>query len=309
MATPLIIDTDMGIDDAVAIVLAINADALDLTALVSVGGNVALGQATLNMRRLLGGLALKRMPLLAEGLDHEHPELSRAEHVFGQDGLGEIDLPPADLNVDSDYIGVYEKLIEEHGKSLTIIAIGPLTNLAEIERARPGLLARTGRIIIMGGAVFCPGNVTPVAEFNFYRDPKAAAEVLGAGLPITIVPLDVTRQVALDESHVAHLARSGGRGADLLARMIRYPLARKTDAEAGRFLVHDALAVGMITWPDLFLQARMRLDVTVEGSEAGRSKPVVAKDKSKELSVLMSVNSVDFLENLLEGLCQEEFVV
>ncbi len=309
MATPLIIDTDMGIDDAVALVLAMNAESLDLAGVVSVGGNVALPQATRNMARLLGGLAPKRMPLLAEGLDREHPDLSRAEHVFGSDGLGEIDLPAPPGDIDTDFIGLYEKLIAEHGEVLTLVAIGPLTNLAAIHRARPKLLTRVGRIVIMGGAVFCPGNVTPSVEFNFYRDPEAAAEVLSSGLPITVVPLDVTRQVALDESHVAHLARSGRRGADLLARMIRYPLDRRTDTEPGQFLVHDALAVGMLIWPDLFLRARMALDMTVDGAEAGRSKPAVARDKRRELSVLMSVNVGDFMEHLLEGLCQEEFVV
>jgi purine nucleosidase len=137
----------------------------------------------------------------------------------------------------------------------------------------------------MGGAVWCKGNVTPHAEFNFYRDPGAAAAVLAAGLPVTVVPLDVTRQVALDESHVAQLSRAGTRAGDLLAEMIRFPLEAEGDAAHGSFLVHDALALGAVIWPPLFMRAQMALEVVVAGEQAGRSKPLVAKDKSRQIGV------------------------
>jgi purine nucleosidase len=171
------------------------------------------------------------------------------------------------------------------------------------------VLRRAARILIMGGAVFCAGNVTPHAEFNFYRDPAAAAAVLSSGLPITVVPLDVTRQVALDVSHIAHLTRSGSRAAELLARMTNYPIENHNEAGPRRFLVHDAMTIGLLLWPQLFTQARMGLDVITSGPQAGKCKPTMPRDKSRQVNVVMSVSVVDFLENMLELLCRERFVV
>lgn len=309
MPTPVLIDTDMGVDDAVALALAIAAGELQVVGLASVGGNVPLDQATGNMARVLAGLKVTSWPPTARGLDHDRPELLRATNVFGADGLGETGLPmPADY-APGDFTSLYEQCIAAHGAALTIIAIGPLTNLAALLRSRPGLLHKAGRIVIMGGAVWCPGNVTPHAEFNFYRDPQAAAEVLAAGLPVTLVPLDITRQVAMDESHVAHLSRSSRGPGELLARMIRYLLDHATEALPGKFLVHDAVAVGALLWPELFMRSRMGLEVVTSGAQAGRTRPVVAKDKSRQLSVVISVNVTDLLEKLLECLCHEEFIV
>jgi purine nucleosidase len=309
MSTPVLIDTDMGIDDAVAITLALATVEIDVVGLVSVGGNVPLDQATNNIARLLSGLGLKRWPVVGRGLAQNGPEPRDASHVFGKDGLGEIDLPtPAEFTT-KNYLDVYEQCIDAHHGKLVIIAIGPLSNLSALQRERPGLLEKAARIIIMGGAVWSPGNVTPYSEFNFYCDPTSAGEVLSSGLPITLVPLDVTRQVALDESHMAHLARSNTKSGELLASMVRYPLERATGPERGHLLVHDALAVSVLLWPELFMQARVGLEVTTNGTEAGRSRPVMVKDKRRQVGVLISVNVTDLLENLLETICHEKFIV
>jgi len=309
MSTPVLIDTDMGVDDAVAIALALSCEAVDLVGLASVEGNVSLEQATKNVGRLLRALGADGRVPAARGLDQSDATLEDASHVFADDGLGGIDLPmPKKFRLD-DYAELYERLIDEHGPSLVIVAIGPLTNLAKLLTDRPGLLQRTGRIVIMGGAVWCKGNVTPDAEFNFYRDPQAAVTVFASGLDITVVPLDVTRQVVMDESHIAHLSASGTPVGDLLARMIQYPMEHGGGAGPGTFLVHDAMAVGTILWPELFLRSKMAIDVIVEGAQAGRCEPVVTKDKSRKVAVVISVKIVDFMENLLEQLCHEKFVV
>ncbi len=309
MPMPILIDTDMGVDDAVAIALALASSDLEVAGLASVGGNVTLEQATLNIGRLLAGLGCKAWPPVGRGLDQDQAGLQDAAHVFGEDGLGRCSLPAPDGMATLDYLDLYEQCIEAHGRELVILAIGPLTNLAALLQHRPGLLQRAGRIVVMGGAVWCQGNVTPHAEFNFYRDPEAAAAVLAAGLPVTVVPLDVTRQVALDESHVAQLSRGGTRAGELLAEMIRFPLEQEGDAAHGSFLVHDALALGVLIWPPLFMRAQMVLDVVISGEQAGRSKPLVAKDKSRQIGVVISVNAADFVENMLERLCHEGFVV
>lgn len=309
MATPLLIDTDMGVDDAVALTLALRSNAVDLVGVASVEGNVPLAQATANVGRLLAALGLRNRPPVARGLAQTTAGLEYSAHVHGSDGMGNLDLPTPETFSPGSYLEMYEQLIDRHGKSLAILAIGPLTNLASLVRLKPELLPRAGPIVIMGGAVWCPGNVTPDAEFNFYRDPQAAATVLSAGLSVTVVPLDVTRQVQMDESHVAHLSRSQSRTGHLLARMIRFPLEQSVDGGRGTFLVHDALALGVLIWPSLFMRARMGLEVAVSGRQAGRVRPTVGKDKGRQIGVVISVNVVDFLENLLEQLCQERFVV
>ncbi|MBP7934532.1 MAG: nucleoside hydrolase [Phycisphaerae bacterium] len=309
MATPVLIDTDMGVDDAVAVALALRSDAIDLVGVASVEGNVPLAQATVNVARLLTALRLHKWPPIARGLAQVAPGLEYSAHVHGPDGMGNLDLATPEAFAPCGYVELYRQLIGQYGKSLAILAIGPLTNLAALVREKPDLLVGAGQIIIMGGAVWCPGNVTQDAEFNFYRDPAAAATVLSAGLPVTVVPLDVTRQVQMDESHVARLSRSRSSTAELLARMIRFPMEQCVDGGRGTFFVHDALALGVLIWPSLFMRARMGLDVTTDGKQAGRVRPTVGKDKSRQVGVVISVNVVDFLENLLEQLCQERFVV
>jgi len=307
MAVPIIMDTDMGVDDALAVALALSTSQIHLAGMGSGGGNGSLSQATENMGRLLSGLGVEPKPPFARGLDQDDERLADATDIFGGDGLGGVKLEvPADFSA-GNYLELYEQLIEEHGRDLSIVAIGPLTNLAALQRERPGLLEKVGRIVVMGGAVWCKGNITPHAEFNFYRDPRAAAELFAADLPVTVVPLDVTRQVGLDESHIAHLVRSGIPACDLLARMVQNSL--RTMENENRFMVHDALAVGILCWPALFMQARMQLEMTVGVEQAGRCKPKVSAKRQQPMHVVISVNAVDLLETFMEQLCHEKFVV
>lgn len=301
-------DTDMGVDDAVALTLALCARDLDVVGAATVGGNVAVDQATGNLGRCLGALRPARMPDVARGLDQVQGGLTDATHVFGADGLGNSDLPIPEGWSPQEAPAIYRKLLNRHAGELTVVAIGPLTNLAALLDAEPAVLSKAQRIIIMGGAVFCPGNVTSKAEFNIYRDPVAAAKVLASGLPITLVPLDVTRKVALDESHRAHLAASNTRSGQMLARMIEYPMGLGIDGP-GRFLVHDALAVGVLLWPELFLQTQMGVKVVTEGPDRGRTAPAVGRKDVRSISIILSVQAADLLENMLELLCSEAFVV
>ncbi|HON67599.1 MAG TPA: nucleoside hydrolase, partial [Phycisphaerae bacterium] len=295
-------------DDAMAVGLALASPEIRLVGLASVGGNVSLDQATINMPRVLEAFRAGTQLPMARGLD-QSAHLMNAADVHGDDGLGHVDLPAPDAFAPDELIPFYERAIAEHGRSLAIVAIGPLTNLAYLLRERPGLLEQAGRVVVMGGAIWCKGNVTPYAEFNFYRDPVAARDLLVSGLPISVVSLDVTQQVAIDESHVARMSRSASRIGGQLARMLQWPMAQPSEDGVGRFLVHDPLALGTLIWPQLFLQSRMGLDITTSGPQAGRSKPVLVKDKKRQVSVVISVNAADFLENLLERLCNESFVV
>jgi len=309
MTRPLILDTDMGVDDAVALTLVLGTDDLDLVGVVSVGGNVSLSQATDNIGRCLTYLRPEGMPEVGRGLDQTDGVLKDATNIFGADGLGNTKLElPADW-VPGDGLKLYERLAKQHTGRLAVVAIGPLTNLARLIQTQPDVLTSAERIIVMGGAVFCPGNITPHAEFNIYRDPEAAAVVFSSGLPVTLVPLDVTTQVAMDELHLAHLSASNTRSGQMLARMIEYPMTQGVDVPAGRFLVHDALAVGILLWPKLFLQSQMGLNVVLDGPQRGRTLPAVGKKAIGKASVVLSVQAADFLEKMLELLCHEKFVV
>ncbi|UCD28727.1 MAG: nucleoside hydrolase [Planctomycetota bacterium] len=121
--------------------------------------------------------------------------------------------------------------------------------------------------------------------------------------------MDVTQQIVIDESHAAHLSRSGIRSGQLLGQMIQFPLESGTQQTPGTFKIHDAPAVGVLLWPEMFMRAKMALEITVDGEQAGRCKPLVTKDKTRQLAVVISVNVVDFLENMFEQLCNEKFVV
>ena len=308
MAVPLLIDTDPGIDDAVAIGLALADGRLDVRAIVGVGGNADVRRSTVNIARLLDALAPPRMPAISCGLEPPTPSVDRRP-MLGEDGMGDSGLADPPAIAPRDYRDVYHQALESADGLLEILTLGPLTNLAAILKDDPETLRKIKRIIVSGGAVWAQGNVRGLAEFNFQRDPAAAAMVLTSGLPITVLPLDVTALVCLDESNVAHLASSGSRTGQVLARILRYALDCDTDPGIGKTHIKDAVAVGALLWPDLFLKTRMRLDVVTAGPEAGRCRPQLGGDHSHRVDLLTAVNAVDFIENLLEKLCNEAFVV
>ncbi len=309
MAIPLLIDTDMGIDDAAAVMLALASQTTDVRAIVAVGGNVPIALAADNIRRLLAAFAPARMPLIGAGLDQRGDGLMDRREAFGRDGLGESHLTFPAAPAAQDFRAVYRQAIEAARGELHVLALGPLSNLAALLDESPALAKSIRHIALTGGAVWTKGDATETSEFNFHRDPAAAAKVLDSGLPITVCPLDVTRFVCLDESHVAHLAASGHRMSEALAGMLRYPLSRDVEPGLGKTYLADALTVGSLLWPDLFLKTRMRLELVIGGPEAGRAKPALGGDATRRVDLLTAVNAVDFLENMLESLCREAFVV
>jgi inosine-uridine nucleoside N-ribohydrolase len=308
LGLPVLIDTDMGADDALAVGLALCAASLRVEALVSVAGNVDLDQATTNTGRLLAALDPPDWPVVGRGLSQTEPDLIDARSVFGDDGFGQASLPASDNLKTRKHRAVYRELLERHQGQLHIVAIGPLTNVADVLAEQPDLLRRAARLTIMGGAIWVRGNVDGLAEFNFYRDPAAAHAVLSSGLPITVIPLDLTRQVVFDESHLAHLEGSGTRVGQFLGQVLPYAMQHGRELPPGQMLIHDALAVGSILWPQLFLKTELALEIETTGKARGRSRPAVG-ERGKRVSVLTGVRTVDFLENMIEQFCQETFVV
>jgi inosine-uridine nucleoside N-ribohydrolase len=240
--TRVVIDTDPGVDDAVAILLALASPEIDVLALTTVAGNVSLEKTTLNARRLLE-LAGRDDVLVAAGCAQPLAGPSGdASEVHGSDGLGDLLWEEPKIALHPRH--AVDLLAELIGPGpLTIVAIGPLTNLATLLGRHPGIDRDVERVVLMGGASF-EGNVTPAAEFNIWADPEAAQRVLAAHWPITVMPLDLTHQAYLNDGDLEFLrglgSEVGRRTADILE-----PYAKFHDEWYGNrnLVMHDAMAV------------------------------------------------------------------
>ncbi|MBI3579559.1 MAG: nucleoside hydrolase, partial [Ignavibacteriales bacterium] len=199
MTKPVLIDTDTGVDDALALILALRSPELSVKAITTVAGNVEVQKCTRNVFTVLEWLKVQNLPLVAQGAERPlRQKLVTAPEVHGNDGLGNISSgKQAKQKTSRTAVKVILDSCNQWGKKLTIVAIGPLTNLAQAWKKDSKSLAKVGRIVSMGGAFRVPGNTGPVAEFNYFVDPDAAHVLLNTGLPITVVPLDLTHQIVL----------------------------------------------------------------------------------------------------------------
>jgi purine nucleosidase/pyrimidine-specific ribonucleoside hydrolase len=271
---PTLIDTDPGIDDALALLLAWGSPELAVEVVTTVAGNVAVGTATRNLDRLL---ALRRpSPWPRVGVGAAAPlgrALVTAEHYHGVDGLGDVTDWSGDADARSPIDATRPRAadlivdtVARHGAALTLVALGPLTNLAlalELDAAR---MASVGRVVVMGGAVDVPGNITRTAEFNAHVDPEAAARVFAAGLPLDLVPLDATQQARLTRSALeTALACTPGRLADRVGAFTAH--AFRSDRERGEegMALHDPLAVAVAIDPTLVEWEPVRIAVGPDG--------------------------------------------
>lgn len=264
---PVIIDTDAGVDDALAIILAMRSPAISVKAITTVAGNVEVERCTQNVYRILSWLHLAELPIVARGAASplKRP-LTTAPEVHGKDGLGNLNFKTARIRP-ARALPTLLSLIRAFPKRISIVALGPLTNIALLLQKHPRVATRVGRIISMGGAFRVPGNTGPVAEFNYYVDPEAADFVLTSGVPVTVVPLDATEQLVLMRKELEYRAR---RRASPLARLIErftrwYMLYHKrTEGFYGGYL-HDPLAVAVAIDPTLVNTKRLNVRVETSG--------------------------------------------
>jgi len=296
----VLIDTDPGIDDALALLFAWNCPEIQVETLTTVAGNVTIEAASRNLLRLL---ALRRpdpWPIVAAGAAGPLARaLTTATRFHGEDGLGDLsDWPAVErMPASPDAVEAILAAVRRHERALTIVALGPLTNLALALKEDAAAVGRAGRIVAMGGAVDVPGNVTPTAEFNMYVDPEAAHRVLAAGLPLEIVPLDATRQAVLPRAGMhATLARAPG----ALASRIQGFCERgfrisHSDGEQGMAL-HDPLAVGLAVDPSLAAWEPVRLAIGPDGETIRTSGPANCRFAKR-------VESDRFIRLFLDRLC------
>ena len=265
----LVLDCDPGIDDALALFLAAApTPRWTLRAVTTVAGNRPLAHTTRNARALLALAGRSDVPVHAGAAEQLDGQPARTNLIHGEDGLGGVPLPegrPAD-DEPAD-VALCRLLNAAAPGTLTLVAVGPLTNLARAERRQPGVLARAGTLAVMGGAVDVPGNVSPAAEFNVWADPLAAAEVLRAHPAIRLFGLDVTSQAAMSSEWIAGLGALGGRCAAAARAMLGAYAAKDP-------LLHDACPLVHLLDPSLFEGRWRALTVeTAQGEQEGRTRP------------------------------------
>jgi len=265
----LIIDTDPGQDDAVAILLALASPEIDLLGITTVAGNVPLALTEVNARKICDLAGRQDVPVFAGADRPLQRELVTAEHVHGRTGLDGPELPaPVTPLQDQHAVDfIVETLRSEPAGQVTIAPVGPLTNIATALRQAPDIAPRIRQIVMMGGGCFEGGNITPAAEFNIYVDPDAAAVVFSAGIPITMMPLDVTHKALTTIARIDAIRATGTRTAIAVAEMLAFFERfdeEKYGSDGGP--LHDPCTVAWMLRPEMF--AGRHCNVEIETSSA-----------------------------------------
>jgi purine nucleosidase len=301
----ILIDTDPGIDDSLAILLALASPEVQLEGLTVVHGNCSVEQGTINALSVLELAKAAHIPV-ARGcaLPLVQPSLLAPE-THGETGIGYARLPMpkiAPLNQHAvDFL--IEKLLASPGE-ITLVAIGPLTNVALALRLEPRIIPAIKEIVSMGGAIRHPGNTTPLAEFNVYVDPHAAHIVYHAGIPLTLVPLDVTYQCVLSGEDVQRLLKVDLPLTRFIADSTRFYMSFHDEYQKIQgCVINDPLALALVFQPDLVECEELYVDVDISG---GVSMGNTYADfyqmtgKPANMKVALGVRARDFIEMFLQ---------
>lgn len=267
-AIPVIIDTDPGIDDAIALMLALGSPELDVLALTSVSGNVPLNYTTQNALNLLHIMGRNDIPVgRGAATPFLTPATDSAADVHGQDGMGGVVFETSPNGPDPrTAVELITDLVEQSETPITLIALGPLTNVATLITARPDIAARLGKVIIMGGGAKVLGNMTPAAEFNIWFDPEAAQKVFHSGLDLHMVGLDVTYSAVTHQEDWEPLRGRGRLGGKVLELVEFYTKFHQEQYGTSATAQHDALAVASLIKPNLIEAEKLNVNVECIGT-------------------------------------------
>ena len=261
----VIIDTDPGTDDAMAILLALNSPEIDVRAFTVVPGNVTGEQGLENALRLVALAGRCQIPVAAGARRPLAQKLITAEFVHGKNGLGDIDLPASRCKVDPRFgPDLIIEMVHKMPGQLTLVPIGPLTNIALAVLKDKSIVPLVKEVVIMGGSI-TEGNVTAAAEANIYNDPEAAQVVFDAGWKVTMVGLDVTHRTKFGPAHLERLGKTHGVLNDFATRVMRFLVELSAKFGTDATPMHDPLAMGVAIDPSFVSLRHMRVDVETRG--------------------------------------------
>jgi len=267
MAKKIIIDADPGIGDAVAIAAALFDKRLEVLAVTAVAGNVDAEQATRNVQAIIEQLDPPRWPRTGAASEPDAGRPADGKQLFGADGLGNTNFEVSTLqNRHASEKVICDEVRAAPGE-VTILSLGPLTNIARAINRDPQVAADIGSLVISGGSVTHPGNVTACAEFNIYCDPASARQVFRAPITKTLVPLDVTEQVVLTFDLFDSLPSEESEVGSFLRKTLPFAFRsyRQVLGVEGVYL-HDAVALNLITEPEQYSTEAMACDVELNGN-------------------------------------------
>lgn len=272
MAVNLIIDTDPGIDDAMAILLAWLSPKINLIGLTTVFGNVPVEQSTKNALILTEKMGAD-IPV-AKGADKPiiKSVKSYPDFVHGKNGFGDLDLQsPVKNPSEKNAVDFIIDSVMAKPKEITLLAIGPLTNLAKALDKEPKIQDNVKEVVFMGGAAWVNGNVTPAAEANMISDPDAADIVLTANWPITMIGLDVTHEIVMSEQYIKSVHNDHTLCGDFISKMCNFYLNFHRSVGVEGLYTHDPAAVAYLISPDLFETKDGEVRVVTDGISVGQT--------------------------------------
>lgn len=281
MTRKLIIDTDPGVDDAMAIFLALASPELEVIGLTTIFGNVDTELATTNALRLLDIAGHREIPV-AQGATAPltRPFAGPVPFVHGEDGQGNVFLPPPETKAVPETAAAFiARQVMAHPGEITLTPMGPLTNIALALRLEPALATTVQEVVLMGGNALAPGNASPAAEANILNDPEAADVVFGAAWPVTMVGLDVTHQVHMTPEQIARHTQAVSPMAQHIAKIVPfYQSFFETAYSASKLqgiYVHDSSAIAYLIDPTLFEVKRWPIRVETKGVGRGKTWPAI----------------------------------
>jgi len=296
----IIIDTDPGVDDALAFLLALASPGIQLEALTTTQGNVTLETATRNALSILELANASHIPVAAGSMLPLVQPLRASAYVHGESGIGNSKLPaPKNKPLEGhavDYL--ISRVLAEPGE-LSIFPIGPLTNIAMAIRKEPKFAKAVKELVIMGGAIQENGNITPLAEFNIFVDPHAAHIVFHAGIPITLIPLDVTHKCLLKQEHINRLLKIKSPISLFIKEAVEVYMKFSYERGFAGSALHDPLTLATIIAPELLTLKEYFVDVDHSGGVSmGKTFADVfgVTKKPANMKVAMVVRGEDFIE-------------
>ena len=301
MTKKVVIDCDVGVDDALALILAFHSPELEVKAITGVNGNVPLNLVFQNIRKVLSLIKPQQKPHIARGADQPlKGKTVHAHSIHGQDGLGGAKIQCKDgetwwQNYPRHASELILEMAHQYPDEITLVAVGPLTNIALALKQDPLGMKKLKELLIMGGAVRTRGNITPYAEFNIYSDPLAAQIVFESEIPIILVPLDVTHQVFLIPDWMEEQVKPLNTPfSNFLIEATGYDIETHRFRNRESIFLHDPLAVGVGIDPDLVRIERVPLQVeTQEGEYYGK---IIEVKEGPEIGVCLGVDAERFLE-------------